>query len=130
MGRNLHYTIPKYLESALTKHAKVLSWERIDSSQSDEHYIYLIRRSEGLSQVIVHLSDEYEYSLDDYFQKPDSIGEGAFILVARPEAVYDDSIVEVAQQDQVSIGKFGALMGALYKERHWEYVPKERRDEN
>ncbi|PSW54898.1 hypothetical protein [Photobacterium leiognathi] len=130
MGRNLHYTIPQYLESALSKHAKVLSWERMDNSQTDEHYIYLIRRSDGLSEVIVHLSDEYEYSLDDYFQKPDSIREGAFILVARPEAVYDDSIVEVAQQDQVSIGKFGALMGALYKERHWNYVPKERRDEN
>jgi hypothetical protein len=130
LGRNLHYTIPQYLESALNKHAKVLSWERIDNSQTDEHYIYLIRRSDGLSQVIVHLSDEYEYSLDDYFQKPDSIREGAFILVARPEAIYDDSIVEVAQQDQVSIGKFGALMGALYKERHWDYVPKERRDEN
>jgi hypothetical protein len=130
LGRNLHYTIPRYLESALNKHAKVLSWERIDNSQTDEHYIYLIRRSDGLSQVIVHLSDEYEYSLDDYFQKPDSIREGAFILVARPEAVYDDSIVEVAQQDQVSIGKFGALMGALYKERHWDYVPKERRGEN
>lgn len=130
MGRNLHYTIPQYLESALNKHAKVLSWERIDNSLTDEHYIYLIRRSGGFSQVIVHLSDEYEYSLDDYFQKPDSIREGAFILVARPEAVYDDSIVEVAQQDQVSIGKFGALMGALYKERHWDYVPKERRDEN
>lgn len=130
MGRNLHYTIPQYLESALNKHAKVLSWERMDKSQTDEHYIYLIRRSDGLSEVIVHLSDEYEYSLNDYFQKPDSIREGAFILVARPEAVYDDSIVEVAQQDQVSIGKFGALMGALYKERHWNYVPKERRDEN
>lgn len=130
MGRNLHYTIPQYLESALNKHAKVLSWERIDNSQTDEHYIYLIRRTDGLTQVIVHLSDEYEYSLDDYFQKPDSIREGSFILVARPEAVYDDSIVEVAQQDQVSIGKFGALMGALYKERHWDYVPKERRDES
>lgn len=130
MGRNLHYTIPQYLESALDKHAKVLSWERVDNSQTDDHYIYLIRRSDGLSQMIVHLSDEYEYSLDDYFQKPDSIREGAFILVARPEAVYDDSIVEVAQQDQVSIGKFGALMGALYKERHWDYVPKERRNEN
>ncbi|CAE6906221.1 Putative Enolase [Ectopseudomonas oleovorans] len=130
MGRNLHYTILQYLESALDKHTKVLSWERVDNSQTDEHYIYLVRRLDGLSQIIVHLSDEYEYSLDDYFQKPDSIRERAFILVARPEAVYDDSIVEVAQQDQVSIGKFGALMGALYTERHWDYVPKERRNES
>lgn len=130
LGRNLHYTIPKYLESALTKHAKVISWRRIDDHQSDDHYIYSVKRSEALSDIFVHLSDEYEYSLDDYFQKPESIQEGSFILIARPEADYDESIVEAATQDHVSIGKFGALMGALYKERHWEYVPKERRDEN
>jgi hypothetical protein len=130
LGRNLHYTIPKYLESSLIKHAKVISCRQVDDRQSDDHYIYAVKRSDGLSDIIVHLSDEYQYSLDDYFQKPDSIKEGAFILIARPEATYDDSIVEIAIQDCVSIGKFGALMGALYKERHWEYVPKERRKEN
>lgn len=130
MGRNLHYTIPKYLESSLTKHAKVISWSRIDDRQLDDHYIYDVKRSDGLSDIVIHLSDEYLYSIDDYFQKPNNIKEGSFILVARPEATYDDSIVEISIQDCVSIGKFGALMGALYIERHWEYVPKERREEN
>jgi hypothetical protein len=130
VGRNLHYTIPKYLESSLTGHAKVISWRRIDDRQLDDHYIYAVKRRDGLSDIIVHLSDEYQYSIDDYFQKPSSIKEGAFILIARPEATYHDSIVEISIQDRVSIGKFGALMGALYKERHWEYIPKERRDEN
>ena len=46
------------------------------------------------------------------------------------EAKYDDSIVEVATQDKISIGKFGALMGAIYVKEHWNYVPKERRKEN
>lgn len=130
MGRNLHYTIPRYLEKALDKHAKVVSWRRIDDHQNDNHYIYLVVREGGLSDVVVHLSDEYEYALDDYFQEPESVREGSFILIARPEAGYDESIVEVASQDRVSIGKFGALMGALYVERHWDYVPKERRKEN
>lgn len=130
MGRNLHYTITEYLEAAFDKHAKIYSWERIDDIQEDDHYIYLIERKGGLSDVAVHLSDEYEYVLDDYFQESERVQEEAFILIARPEASYDFSIVEIARQDKISIGKFGALMGALYVESHWDYVPKERREEN
>jgi hypothetical protein len=118
------------LESALTKHSKVLSWRRIDVQQTDNHYIYFISRSDDLPDITIHLSDDYHYALDDYFQKHENIKNGSFICIARPEAKYDEAIVEAAIQDHVSIGKFGALMGALYKERHWEFVPKERRDEN
>jgi len=46
------------------------------------------------------------------------------------EATYDDSIVEIAKNDKISIGKFSALMGALYIDEHWNYVPKERRERN
>lgn len=127
MGKNLHYTIPRYLEDAFDKHAKITSWDKLDSK---DHYIYLVKRDKGLSDIIVHLSDEYEYTLDDYFQKSEEILEKSFILVAKPEAKYDDSIVEVATQDKISIGKFGALMGAIYVNEHWNYVPKERREEN
>jgi len=130
VGRNLYYTIPKYLENALDNHTKVRSWKRIDHPKNDDDFIYLIKRNDGLSDIILHASDEYFYSLTDYFQKPAQISEGAFILIARPEAGYDDAIVEIAQSDQISIGKFSALMGALYKEEHWNYVPKERREEN
>ncbi len=127
MGKNLHYTIPKYLENALDKHPKVKSWEKVNDT---DHYIYQVKREAGLPNLIVHLTDEYEYTLDDYFQKSEDIVEEAFILVAKPEARYDDSIVEIASQDKISIGKFGALMGAIYIEKHWDYIPKERRKEN
>jgi hypothetical protein len=127
VGKNLHYTIPRYLEEALDKHANVTSWDKIDSK---DHYIYRVKRDKGLSDIIVHLSDEYEYTLDDYFQKSEEQLEESFILIAKPEAKYDDSIVEIATQDKISIGKFGALMGAIYVKEHWSYVPKERREEN
>lgn len=130
MGRNLHYTIPRYLEKALDQHTKVESWSRIDNLKTDNDYIYLVKRTDGLSDVVVHASDEYPYQLTDYFQKPYQIGAGSFILIARPEADYDYAIVELASQDQISIGKFSALMGALHIGQHWNYVPKERREEN
>lgn len=128
MGRDLYYTIPKYLENALDKHTKVLSWQRIDHPKNDDDFIYLVKRKDGLSDIILHASDEYSYSLTDYFQRPDKISDGAFILIARPEAGYDDAIVEIAKSDKISIGKFSALMGALYIKEHWNYVPKERRE--
>lgn len=130
MGRNLHHTIPRFLEEALDRHTKVNSWERIDHPANDNDFIYRVKRTDGLSDIIIHASDEYTYSLTDYFQRPKQIQKGGFILIARPEADYDKAIVEIASQDMISIGMFGALMGALYIEMHWTYVPKERREKN
>ncbi len=129
MGRDLHYTIPKFIERNLNSHAKVASWQRIDTPQ-DNDYIYLIKRTDGFSDVIVHASDEYRYTLTHYYQKPEQITAGGFILIAKPEGGYDYSIIEILQNDKISIGKWGALMGALYHDNHWNYIPKERREDD
>lgn len=130
MGRDLYYTIPQFFENSLDNHAMVLSWRRVDDPTDDNDFLYQICRANGLSDIIVHASDAYSYTLTDYYQKPRQLVPGSFIYIARPEASYDWGIVEIAQQDQISIGKFGAIMGALYVPQHWNYVPKERRDEN
>ncbi|MGL6430489.1 MULTISPECIES: hypothetical protein [Aeromonas] len=128
MGRNLHYTIPRFLQNALDNHTKVLDWQRIDHPHNDNDFIYRIQRTDGLSDIVLHAADEYRYSLTNYFQKPEQIRRGAFILIARPDGGYADEVVDIARQDEISIGKFGALMGALYREDHWNYIPKERRE--
>ena len=119
MGRNLHYSIPRFFEKSLDEHPMVISWERIDHPQNDSDYIYRIIRAKNFVEIFVHATDKYDYSLTDYYQKPEQLGTSSFIYVARPEATYDPSIVEYARQDNISIGKFGAIMGALYKEDHW-----------
>ena len=130
MGRDLYYTIPQFFEKALDQHQMVIAWKRVDHPSEDNDYLYLIMRNRGFSEMLVHASDEYSYSLTHYFQKPDKLDAGSFIYVARPEASYDFNIVEVAQKDRISIGKFAAIMGALYIEDHWDYIPKERRKTN
>jgi hypothetical protein len=130
MSRALYYTIPQFFERSLDKHPMVLWWSRIDDPKEDSDFLYQICRVNGLSDIIVHASDAYSYTLTDYYQKPHQLGPGSFIYIAKPEASYDWGIVEIAQQDQISIGKFGAIMGALYISQHWDYVPKERREEN
>ncbi len=127
MGRKFHYTIPEFIETKLRQHKMVASLERIDDISKDDDLIYLIKRVNGLSKIVMHASDEYIYTLDHYFQKPEQITARGFILIAKPEAKYVHSIAEVAQEDKISIGKWGALMGALYQRKHWEYTPKERK---
>ncbi len=126
MGRDLHYTIPKFIEKHLKQHEKVVSLQRIDDLIKDDDYIYIIKRSSGLSDVVMHASDEYMYTLSHYFQKPTQITAGGFILIAKPEAKYVHSIAETSQHNKISIGKWGALLGALNHENHWEYIPPER----
>ncbi len=128
MGRDLHYTISQFIETRLRQHDMVASLERVDDINNDEDFIYLIKRVNGLSKIVMHASDEYIYTLSHYFQKPAQITARGFILIAKPEAKYVHSIAEVAQEDKISIGKWGALMGALYQRKHWEYVPNERKE--
>ena len=129
MGRDLHISILRFIEDALNQHTMVASWERIDSLTEHNDYLYHIKRNKRLSDIIMHASDSYFYTLNNYFQKPDELSEGSFIYIARPEAKYNADIVEILQTDKISIGKFGALIGALYQKEHWNYIPKERREE-
>jgi hypothetical protein len=39
MGRDLYYTIPRYLENALDNHKRVESWQRIDHPKNDNDFI-------------------------------------------------------------------------------------------
>lgn len=130
MGRNLRNQILLFIEDGLKKHDKVDSLERIDNPEADNDFIYRIKRKGGLDDIIVHASDEYLYTLTHYNQKPDQITNGGFILIARPEGNYNSEIVGIAKGAKISIGKWGALFGALNQEAHWDYIPKERRKDD
>ncbi len=126
MGRDLHPTILTYFEKAINGHNKVSSCRRVDDPNTDDDYFYLVERK-NMSDVWIHLSDEYCYTQTNYYQKPTIISNGWFIYIARPEASYGDSIVDVAREDQISIGKLSALMELLHKKEHWKFEPSERK---
>ena len=79
MGRDLYYTIPKFFEESINNHAMVVLLERIDNSTVDNDFLYLVHRKNGLSDILVHASDAYSYTLTDYYQKPRQITSGSFI---------------------------------------------------
>lgn len=124
MGKNLHHTIVPFFEKSLSNHNKVI---RYTKDNSHDYYLYSIERANNLSTLIVLLADEYEYTLNDYYQRPQAAKENVFICVIRPEADFSYAIIDIAKEDKVGIGKLSTLIGALNYDKHWLYVPPERK---
>jgi len=124
MGKNLHYSILPFIEKALTGHSKVATWEREDHPTE---YIYKIKRTGTLSEILLHVSDVYQYDLTCFFNKPDSIRSGCMILLAKPESTYGLELTDIVKGEQISIGKIGEILGALNLNEHWEWESKERK---
>ena len=121
MGKDLHYLVIKFFRDRMDAHSKVKSYSKIPH---DNEILYKVERTGSLPPLIVHLSDSYRYTLHDYYAKPDLLGPGDFILIARPEAAFDPAIVNIAALDRIGIGKIGKLLGALHRKDVWRYVPR------
>ena len=83
MGKDLHYSIRPFIEKALKNHNKVMAIEPIEV---ENFYAYKIKRIDGLSDMIVVLSDDYYFSSSSLYSKPEILKEGGFFLIAKPEA--------------------------------------------
>jgi hypothetical protein len=94
-----------------------------------ENYLFLIERNRERPPVLVHLSDAYFYGQLEYIARPSQLGRGDFILIARPEASYDEGIVAAARRNGIGIGKISKLMGALNQEKIWLYETIEEKKE-
>lgn len=117
MGKDLHYSIRPFIERALANHRAVKDIETIDT---DEYYAYRIKRNFGMSDVTVVLSDNYHFSDTSLLNKPDLLQDGGFYLIAKPEASNFETNIE---NEELSVGKIGKLLGALHREQFWTYTP-------
>ncbi len=117
MGKDLHPLVIEFFENRMAEHRAVRSYAVVHDSS---HLIYEIQRI-AFAPVTVLVSDEYFYSELCYEQRPAVFHESGFILVARPEATFATSLPDLARSDGVGLGKIGTLMGALHRERYWEY---------
>jgi hypothetical protein len=72
-------------------------------------------------------SDAYHYDVADFLSRPKQIRRGDFIVIARPEADFDPSLVAIARKEFIGIGKFGKFKGALNFTNVWEYLSSEER---
>ncbi len=125
MGKNLHNSIRPFWEKALNGHTNVARWKL---TQHSTEYIYSITPNKFTGEIIIHATDEYIYGLTHYINRPNILVTGSMIYLARPEAVYTDEVAECANNEDISIGVFGEIMGALHIQNHASWQIKKRKE--
>jgi len=113
MGKNLYSSIvPFFKKNIFQLKNKVLSATEVPNIN---YYIYKIKRSNGLSDFKVIFSDAYLFTENDYYElfAENIIERGDFILIARPESRYVDSLLETTYRNGLFIGKTSFLVRFL-----------------
>jgi hypothetical protein len=119
MGKDLHYSIMKFLEKRLDGHSAVKSWERHDR---EDWITYTIQRFRFDDQITICLSDAYRFTDFDYHNRENFLSSGDYILVAKPEGgvAVSGPLVDASE---IGVGKLGEMMGALNSRQMWKYSP-------
>jgi hypothetical protein len=124
MGKDLHYSIRPFIERALSNHRAV---KDIEELKVDDFYAYRVKRNFAMTDVIIVLSDDYNFNDYSYQNKPSILKDGGFFLVAKPEA---HCIERNEPADRIVVGKIGRILGALNKNEFWTYEPPKKEEEN
>jgi hypothetical protein len=124
MGKDLYYTIPQFFEKRLCEHSAVGSWARLPY---EEEFIYRIFRIQYEDQVLVWLADQYLFTDMDFYNRPQQLRPGDYILIAKPEASGRVS-PDLIRQYRIGVGKLGIFMGALNKRKMWTYEPPDEKE--
>jgi hypothetical protein len=124
MGKDLYYTILQFFEKRISEHSAVDSWVRLACEQE---YIYRVSRVRYGDQALVWLADQYLFTDMDFYNRPQQLGPGDYILIAKPEANGAVS-AELIRQYRIGVGKLGMFMGALNKRNMWTYEPPDEEE--
>jgi hypothetical protein len=112
---DLSPSIIRFFTERMNSHSRVDHLEQLPH-QTD--CLFKIHRRDGLPPVTVQLSDAYDFGEGEYLAKS---SQADFILVAKPEARFDESVTRLAQSDRIGVGRLGKLMGALNRLEVWRY---------
>jgi hypothetical protein len=121
MGKDLHYSILKFVKAAFESHQAIKSFDIV--SDPDFH-IFHIKRKFNYTDLYVVLSDDYYFGDYDMITRHSILKKGGFILVDKPEA---NNYNENDAYNKISIGKIGKLLGALNKNDFWNYEPPSKK---
>lgn len=112
MGKNLHYSIINFIKQRLHECNKINSYILVPNTN---HYVIEVKRNLPYESFKIYMSDEYRYTITDYYNKPTEINKGDFIYLARPEANFANEIeiMEAALSDGIYIGKFSRLLSFM-----------------
>lgn len=109
----------------MREHSCVKACVRLPIQDSDEVVFEIERKNDP--PIKVHLSDAYSYGEGEYLARPRQIRRGDFILITKPEARFDRSLIARARRDGIGIGQIRKFMGALNSTDVSQFVPQEER---
>src|SRR5205814_1870223 len=85
--------------------------------------LYRVHRRRQGDVVLVWVSDAYLFTDMDYHNRPDELGPGDYVLVAKPEGGAQVS-AELIAEARIGVGQVAELMGALTVRDTWKYVDR------
>ena len=127
MGKNLRQEHIDYFTNRMRDHDKVLACLLIPN---DDEYLFRVTRTLRGSQsdVLVHLTDAYQYGLADLAVRPSRVRAGSYVVIGIPHASPGPGVVEEARGLRIGVGRIGKFMGALNYKNIWEYMtPDEKK---
>ena len=99
--------------------------KEVTEVELDEYFAYRVKRNFGYKDVIIVLSDAYNFNYHKYINKPNILKDGGILLVARPEA----RVFEMNdKENRMVVGRIGRVLGALNKDDYWTYEPPKKKD--
>ena len=126
MGKVLRREHLAFFTERMDEHNRVLTCEMIP-----DRYEYLFRVKRTLrgreSDVIVHLTDAYQYSFSEFYNRPDQLRSSSFVVLGLPHGSADSDVIEEAKEHCIGVGHIGKFMGALTRRDLWEYESPEER---
>jgi hypothetical protein len=125
LGRNLRPAELDFFRQRMSEHDCIESYAPLDNP---EEYVYLMKRSRGLPDVRVCLTDAYVYSRAEYLSRPKEIRvRNSFVVYFNNYYPPGDALIAEAKKEGVGLGGIGKFMGALNSRNVWEYeTPEER----
>src|SRR3990172_7229441 len=93
---SIHPTAIQYFQARMISHSKVKSC----SKETPALDLYRIRRTNGLSDVLVYYSDAYLFTTAELFLLPDEVGRGSFVLLL-PHADYEPGVIGAAKKSGI-----------------------------
>lgn len=124
MGKDLHPSIRTFFLTRMEEHDAVSA---VALLPDNDDYLYELRRARFGDTVTVWLSDAYHFTDADFHNRPAHVGEGDYIIVAKPEGGLAVDY-ELIRQYKIGVGKIGKLMGALNFPEPWRFLTGEERE--
>lgn len=124
MSKDLHHSIIDFFEARMNAHDCVNDYAILND---DDDLIYQINRAKRAGSLNVWLCDVYHFTETDFYNRPQLIGRGDYILIAKPEGSFSIDY-DIIRRERIGVGQIRKFMGALNFDDPWRFLDAQERE--